>query len=119
AAGAAVFAFGALYALYLFLSQHRASPSGLGLAVSGLALFAAGRMARPIRPSAWFAGVVLLGMAIQFGAFWFDYFGAYRVRSAPWLSGNLSGALEALIRLDQETPAPGVYFTVLRDSSGR
>jgi 4-amino-4-deoxy-L-arabinose transferase-like glycosyltransferase len=116
--GTGLLAFGALYAVYLRLTQHRMSISAAGLALAGFVLVMASRAGRPVRAARWFAGALLLAMAVQFGVFWTDYFGGYRLRSAPWLSGNLSGALTALIDVDRRTPAPHVYFTVLRSHAG-
>jgi 4-amino-4-deoxy-L-arabinose transferase-like glycosyltransferase len=62
---------------------------------------------------------VLLGLVpIQFTMFARDYFGDYRVRSSPWLGGNLRGALEALIDRERLTAAPAVYFARIRSTAG-
>ena len=42
------------------------------------------------------AGLLVL-MPLQFGFFCFDYFHAYRLRSAAWFDRNMRGAVEAII----------------------
>lgn len=118
AAGGVLAGFGILYAANRLLTDHRASLSALGLILLGAASVVGGRRAGRFRQGPWLVGALIVATGLQFGVFWNDYFGDYRVRLAPWLSGNLSGALEGVIELDQKEPASGVYFTLLRSSSG-
>jgi 4-amino-4-deoxy-L-arabinose transferase-like glycosyltransferase len=71
-----------------------------------------------ITPARVLAAVLLILMPIQFGLFWTDYFGPYRARVNDWLGGSVDAALETLIAEDARHPAPGVYFSVLRSTSG-
>jgi hypothetical protein len=65
------------------------------------------------------ATVCLLALAVaQFAGFWSDYYSDYRVRSSPWLGGNIRGALETIIDREQREPVPMVYFSPLRATSG-
>jgi 4-amino-4-deoxy-L-arabinose transferase-like glycosyltransferase len=65
------------------------------------------------------AAIVLLALIpAQFVVFAHDYFGDYRLRSAPWLDGNLMGALEALSARAEAQDAPAIYFATLRATSG-
>jgi hypothetical protein len=85
------------------------------------ALLAAYGVAGLARGGAWSraAAVVLIALLpIQFGLFARDYFGDYRGRSAPWLDGNVRGALEALIARQRATDAPMIYFARIRSSAG-
>jgi len=71
------------------------------------------------RPWCRAAAVVLIALVpIQFWLFARDYFGDYRGRSAPWLDGNVRGALEALIARQRATDAPMIYFARIRSSAG-
>ena len=48
--------------------------------------------------------------AAQFGAFVFDYFGHYRLRSGAWRGGNLRGAFERVIVASRENHPPVIYL---------
>ena len=63
--------------------------------------------------------VLLAAMPVQFGGFWTDYFGDYRVRSAFWLGGNLRGAMEELIDRADAEARPDIYFAALASTSGQ
>jgi len=62
--------------------------------------------------------VVLASMAAQFAWFTRDYFTDYRLRSSSWLGGNLRGALEELIAMDERDRPPRIYFSILASTSG-
>jgi hypothetical protein len=65
------------------------------------------------------AAIALVALVpVQFALFARDYFGAYRERSAPWLGGNLTGALDDLSERAEADHAPAVYFATLRATSG-
>jgi len=118
AGGAAIALFGILYGANLFLAERRVSSSALALVLCGIALAALARSAGLFRQGPWLAGVLVAGMLMQFGVYWADYFGDYRIRLSPWLGGNLAGALEGLIDLDRRQAAPQIYMTVLRSTGG-
>ncbi len=81
-------------------------------------LLAAGALANRV----WLSRLVAIGlvatMPVQFALFAHDYFGDYRRRSAPWLGGNLPGALDDLSARAEQEHAPAVYFATLRATSG-
>ena len=45
----------------------------------------------------WAAIVLIASLPLQFGAFYRDYFGDYRVRSYPWFEYNLRGGMAEII----------------------
>ena len=90
-------------------------PFAILLATVGLESLWSGEARCPIRLVA--VGLVAL-MPIQFALFAHDYFGDYRLRSAPWLGGNLRGALDSLSARAEQEHAPAVYFATLRATSG-
>jgi 4-amino-4-deoxy-L-arabinose transferase-like glycosyltransferase len=64
------------------------------------------------------AALLIVLVPLQFWLFTRDYFGDYRDRSAPWLDGNLRGALETLIDRQEATHAPMIYFARIRSTAG-
>ncbi|MEO7158738.1 MAG: glycosyltransferase family 39 protein [Vicinamibacterales bacterium] len=49
------------------------------------------------RVGRWVAIVLVAGLPLQFGGFYRDYFGDYRVRSYPWFEYNLRGGMAEII----------------------
>src|SRR5262245_1884375 len=66
--------------------------------------------------------VVAIGLLVliptHFALFYRDYFTDYRLRSSPWLGGNLRGALETLIEMEEQQHTPRIYFAILASTSG-
>jgi hypothetical protein len=62
------------------------------------------------RPRLLLWGLVVL-LAVQFGAFYVDYFTAYRSRSAFAFDGNMRGAMEALIDRTAAGERRAVYLS--------
>jgi len=54
---------------------------------------------------------LLLLVPLQFLQFRSDYYGAYRPRAAGWFGGNIRGAVEEVMRLDQAAPAPELHLS--------
>src|SRR5262249_25968634 len=116
--GIALFALGAGYAVWTLATSGALTRSSVPAAALGAVIIAAARFERTVQ---WRIVVVvlLLAMAVQFRAFWSDYFSDYRVRSAIWLGGNIGGALEEVIdRARAQTP-PAVFFSTLQSTSGK
>jgi 4-amino-4-deoxy-L-arabinose transferase-like glycosyltransferase len=85
------------------------------------ALVAAYGVAALWRGRTWTRATALALIALvllQFSIFARDYFGDYRQRSAPWLDGNLRGALETLIERQLATDAPMIYFARIQSTGG-
>jgi len=98
-------------------------PFTILLATIGLEdLWKAGAAA-PVRTlmqsAARFAAVTLLILIpLQFTVFARDYFGDYRLRSAPWLGGNFDGALDAISARAEQQHAPAIYLATFRATTG-
>jgi hypothetical protein len=112
-------ATGGAYAASTLITQLRVSASPLLLVAVGMASFLLGLVPDPVRQWRSVAVCLLAFMPIQFAGFWSDYFSDYRVRSAYWLGGNIGGALEAIIERDRRAPAPAVFFSTLKATSGQ
>jgi Dolichyl-phosphate-mannose-protein mannosyltransferase len=61
---------------------------------------------------------LLVLIPAHFALFYRDYFTDYRLRSSPWLGGNLRGALETLIEMEEQEHTPRIYFAILASTSG-
>ena len=61
---------------------------------------------------------ILLLLAMQFATFQRSYHGEYASRLAPWLQGNIRGALVQLIAESDRRPEAPLYFTTLRAGTG-
>jgi 4-amino-4-deoxy-L-arabinose transferase-like glycosyltransferase len=64
------------------------------------------------------AAALVVALGWQFTSFARDYFGDYRIRSSPWLGGNLGGALETIIELSERSDVPRVYFAPIVSAGG-
>lgn len=66
------------------------------------------------RSASWrpVAAAVLLLVPVFFAPFMMDYFNGYRLRSSGWFGGNIRGAIEEIVRLDGETPAPEIQLSL-------
>jgi 4-amino-4-deoxy-L-arabinose transferase-like glycosyltransferase len=112
-------AMGGGYAAWTLMTRSRMSTSPVLLALLGFAGWLLGRIADPVSQWRVVAACLLAFAPIQFAGFWTDYFSDYRIRSAYWLGGNIGGALEAIIERDRRSPAPAVYFSTLKATSGQ
>jgi 4-amino-4-deoxy-L-arabinose transferase-like glycosyltransferase len=108
----------AAYGLKTISMESRLTRSTLMLIAVSLALFVASVGADRAKQGRALALCLLVLIPIQFGMFYVDYFTGYRLRSGPWLGGNLRGALEALINRERQGHAPFVYFSRIRSTSG-
>jgi hypothetical protein len=61
---------------------------------------------------------IALLIAMQFATFQRSYHGEYASRVAPWLQGNIRGALVQLIAESDRRPDAPLYFTTLRAGTG-
>jgi 4-amino-4-deoxy-L-arabinose transferase-like glycosyltransferase len=114
----AAVAVGLLAAAWTFASQSRASSSALPLIAAGVAVFGIGWLIDRTKTWRPIAICLLAIVPLQFAGFWSDYFSDYRLRSAYWLGGNIRGAIEAVLDLEQRQQAPKVYVSALRSGTG-
>jgi len=96
AAGAAI---ALLYATYTLGTRGQLSQSPAPLLIASVGLYATARWSDRLRTWAPVAVTLLLLTAAQFLYFLNDYYGDYRLRSAPNFASNLRGAIEQLLRL--------------------
>jgi hypothetical protein len=116
--GAIVLVAGVAYGLWTLATQFRFTVSTVALVALGAMVLAAGMASRRIRVEKLVAVGLLALIPLQFAIFQRDYFGDYRLRAAPWFGGNLRGALEEIIAMDRRDPAPRIYFSTLKATSG-
>ncbi len=95
AAGAAL---AVLYAGYTLSTRGQLSGSPVPLLVASVVLYASARWSDRFRTWAPVVVTLLLLTAAQFTYFLTDYFGDYRLRSAPHFASNLRGAIEEVLR---------------------
>ena len=109
--GVAAIMLGAGLAAWTVGTSGRLSGSALPLIIAGLALCVLSRVGTPVQ--LWrFAVVVMLGLgALQFRGFLVDYFGDYRVRSAPLFQGNIETAIVEILDRERAGSAPPVFLS--------
>ena len=96
AAGGAVVAV--LYGGYTLMTRGELSGSPAPLLLASVGLYAIARWSDRSRTWAPVAASLLLLAAAQFLYFLNDYYGDYRLRSAPHFASNLRGAIEEVLR---------------------
>jgi len=117
-AGAAALALAVTYAGWTAVTQGRVGSSTVALMVLAAGMLVAAAMADRL-PLNRVAAIGLLALIpVQFGFCYADYFTDYRRRSSTWLGGNLRGALESLIEMEQQEHTPRIYFSILASTSG-
>jgi 4-amino-4-deoxy-L-arabinose transferase-like glycosyltransferase len=117
-ASAITFLVAVAYAVKTISSESRLTRSTIILVFASVALFFVGLTSDRIKQGRTVALCLLALIPIQFAMFYRDYFTDYRLRSSPWLGGNLRGALETLIARERHDHAPFVYFAKIRSTSG-
>ena len=117
-AGAAALAVAVTYAGWTAVTRGRVGTSTVALMVLAVGMLVAAAMADRLSLSRVAAIGLLAWIPVQFGSFYADYFTDYRLRSSTWLGGNLRGALESLIEMEQQEHTPRIYFSILASTSG-
>ena len=85
-----------------------AAPLGALLAAAGFKELLSHRHAA----SRAIAVLLVVAMPLQFARFAADYFGDYRLRSAPWIDAfNFRGVADAVVNLDRIHPLPAIYLS--------
>ena len=116
-AGASAAALGVAYAVWMVATKGRLGGATLLLVGAGGVAVAASRL--PAIDWRRLAACALVAwLPLQFARFASDYFGDYRIRSSPWLGGNLRGALEQMIARVDGSPDTRVYFATLQSTAG-
>ncbi len=118
-AGSLALMVGGAYAGWIAVAQQRVTQSGLQLLAAGASMLGLAVMARRMRHGQAVVVVAIMATALQFAVLQHHYHGAYLIRSAPWLNGNLRGALTTLMEEAERRPASTVYFAIMRNRLGR
>ena len=99
------------YAVVTMMSRGRISGSTVLLMAVAAGIFLVGAAMERDRTWQPLALALLLLVPLQFLQFRSDYYGAYRPRAAGWFGGNIRGAVEEVMRLDQADPAPELHLS--------
>jgi 4-amino-4-deoxy-L-arabinose transferase-like glycosyltransferase len=114
AAGLAALVVGGGYLLFVLVSQGRVSSTASRLVVIAAAALAAAAWSSRARHGALLLAPIVALMLLQFASFQRDYYGDYAVRVAPWLQGNIRGAVTQLMDEAERRPEARIYFAWLR-----
>ena len=117
-AGALALMVGAAYAGWIAVQQQRVTQSELQLIAAGAAMLGLAVMARQMRHGEAILVAAIVATALQFAVLQHHYHGTYIIRSAPWLNGNVRGALATLMQEAERRPAATVYFATMRNGLG-
>jgi 4-amino-4-deoxy-L-arabinose transferase-like glycosyltransferase len=117
-AGAAALVATLAYASWMAVTAGRLGGSTPALLTVAAGMLAVGALPDGRQTGRVAACCILALVPLQFVSFSRDYFGDYRLRSSGWLGGNLRGALERLIALDERGGVPRVYFSTLQSTGG-
>jgi len=103
-----VAAIAAGYAGLSLVQRGQVSGSAPVLLIAAAAVWAIGVLLD--RTASWrpVAAVTMVLIPLMFVPFVRDYFDGYRPRASEWFGGNIRGAMEELVRLDGEAPAPEI-----------
>ena len=117
--GAAALLVGLGYLSYTITTQGgRISETATRVAVIGVIALTMAALATRVRHGRLLLILNALVIAVQFGSVVRDYHGEYVSRLAPWLQGNIKGALTELIAASARQPGAPIYFATLRSGSG-
>lgn len=108
---AALAAGGIGYLALSLVTRGQLSSSAPLLLLAASAIYVTGALID--RSQSWrpvSAGLLLL-VPLLFVPFLQDYFGEYRPRAAAWFGGNIRGAIEAVLRVDAESPGPEIHLS--------
>ena len=106
------------YLSYTITVQGRLSETATRVTVIGLVALAMAALASKVRHGRLLVILNVLVIAVQFGSVVRDYHGEYVYRLAPWLQGNIKGAVTRVIEVSAEHPGAPIYFTTLRSGRG-
>ena len=109
AAAAAIVAIG--YSVFALLQRGQLPGTAPLLLLGAVAIWSIGVALD--RSGTWrpVAAATLVVMPVVFAPFLADYFDGYRLRASGWFGGNIRGALEELVRVDRESPAPQILLS--------
>lgn len=118
AAGIAALAVGGAYLVFMLVTQGRVSSTASRLVVIALVALAVAAWSSRASHGALMLAPLVAVMLLQFSAFQREYYGDYAVRVAPWLQGNIRGAVTQLMDEAERRPEAPIYFAWLRTPRG-
>ncbi len=117
--GGAALLVGLGYLSYTITTQGgRLSETAMRVTVIGVIALAMAALATKVKHGRLLLILNALMIVVQFGSVVRDYHGEYVSRLAPWLQGNIRGALTELIAASVRTPGAKIYFATLRSGRG-
>jgi 4-amino-4-deoxy-L-arabinose transferase-like glycosyltransferase len=116
--GAALMAGLAYMAFTISTQGGRVSETGTRVAVFGAIALVMAALASRVRHGRLLLILNALIIVVQFAAVVRDYHGEYVSRLAPWLQGNIKGALTEVIDASVRNPGARIYFATLRSGRG-
>jgi hypothetical protein len=110
-AGLALVLVGLAYQAWKLVTAFALSGPSLALVAGGALVLATGYATERLQRW-WPLAMALLLLALaQYPVFYRDYFGDYAARASPWFGNNIRGAIERVVALHDEEPAPAVYLS--------
>lgn len=106
------------YLSYTITMQGRMSETATRVTVIGVAALAMALLAPRMKHGRLLLLANVLVIVIQFASVVRGYHGEYASRLAPWLQGNIRGAVVELIETTKQYPGAPIYFTTLRNGGG-
>ena len=117
--GGAALLVGLGYLSYTITTQGgRLSETAMRVAVIGVIALAMAALAPKVRHGRLLLILNALLILVQFTTVVRDYHGEYVSRLAPWLQGNIKGALSELMDASRSRPEAPIYFAALRNGRG-
>lgn len=100
-----------VYGLFTLMRRGEFSSSTPILIVGAIGLLVIGEAIERRRNWAPAVAALLLLVPVMFVPFVADYFDGYRMRSSGWFGGNIRGAIDELIRMDDATKSPEIHLS--------
>jgi len=106
------------YLSYTITMQGRMSETATRVTVIGVVALVMALLAPRVKHGRLLLIANVMLIVIQFASVVRAYHGEYVSRLAPWLQGNIRGAVVELIETTNQYPGAPIYFTTLRSGRG-
>jgi len=117
--GGSALLVGAGYLSYTITMQGgRLSETAIRVTMIGALALAMAALATKVKHGRLLLILNVLMIVVQFGSVVRDYHGEYVSRLAPWLQGNIKGAMTQVIEASSQRPGAAIYFMTLRSGRG-
>ena len=117
-AGAASLVVGVGYLTVTLARQGYISDTAMRVIIAGLVAILMAALANRVRHGRLLLLATVTLIVVQFAAVVRDYHGEYVSRLAPWLQGNMRGAVVQLIEHADRHPGAPIYVTSLQNGQG-